>query len=136
MLSDYILSVVTFRVIARDSMSPSFQSFLSGPPFFSSACTPQRGLALSTSRLLCAFLPAFCPQVEPSCKLWAAQGCGCRWVCWFLHLHTPSTAGAPAAGQAPGWQPAQVPACPQESMGQWGRLVLSLFIQICTHSLL
>lgn len=84
MLSDYILSVVTFRVIARDSMSPSFQSFLSGPPFFSSACTPQRRLALSTSRLLCAFLPAFCPQVEPSCKLWAAQGCGRRWVCWFL----------------------------------------------------
>lgn len=65
MLPGYVLSVATFRVIARDSMSPSFQSFLSGPPCFSSVCTSQH-----FSSLLCAFLPAFCPRWSPaaSCR--------------------------------------------------------------------
>lgn len=60
-----------FRVIARDSMSPSFQYFLSGPPYFSSACAPQKGLAPSTPLVCCA------PFSLPSALRWSpAASCG------------------------------------------------------------
>lgn len=60
-----------YRAIARDSTSPSFQYFLSGPPYFSSACAPQRGLAPGTPLVCCT------PFSLPSALRWSpAASCG------------------------------------------------------------
>lgn len=125
-LSGYVLSMATFRVLARDCLSPSL---LSGPPCFSSALMS----FLSAVFLAPCLLPSGGTQLQAvgSPRVWPQVG-----LLVSSLTHTPSTAGAPAAGQASGWQPAQVPACPQESIGSWGRLTLSMFAQPCTHSLL